>query len=92
MARSSEMIPHPLKYAAMPLEARKKLLPERNVCSLYPAKEHCDYFWTGDGFQRVDEMGDPYGSYAHIQPRPDAHTALREAYRIFPRQWQSRAR
>ncbi len=55
-----EVVSHPFKYAWMPLEDRKKLLPERNVCSLYPAKEHCDYFWTGDGFQRVDEMGDPY--------------------------------
>ncbi len=49
-----------LKYEAMPLEERRKILPERSVCSLYPSDGYADCLSTGNGFQRIDVIGDPY--------------------------------
>lgn len=57
---SPKIVPYPFKYGAMPLEKRKKILPERSVCSLYPSKDYADCVSTGNGFQRVDVLGDPY--------------------------------
>ncbi len=54
------MVPFQFKYGAMPLELRKKILPERSVCSLAPSKDWADIISTGNGFQRIDIMGDPY--------------------------------
>ncbi len=51
---------YPLKYGLMPIEKRRAVLPERSVCSLYPARDLEDAFTTGDGFQKVDALGDPY--------------------------------
>jgi ABC-type glycerol-3-phosphate transport system substrate-binding protein len=44
----------------MPRGLREKLLPERNICSLYPSKDSRDAFSTGDGYQHVELLGDPY--------------------------------
>jgi hypothetical protein len=54
------LIPYAYRYGAMPLDRRGALLPERSVCSLYPASEMGDALITGNGFQRVDVLGDPY--------------------------------
>ena len=57
---SPRIVPHSFKYDAMPLEKRRKILPERSVCSLYPSPDYADCLSTGNGFQRVDVLGDPY--------------------------------
>ncbi len=57
---SSRIIPAPVKYQPMPLEARAALLPQRNVCSLVPGKSLADVLYTGNGRQRLDVLGDPY--------------------------------
>ena len=57
---SKKFVPYSFKYDAMSLEKRKKILPERSVCSLYPSKDYADSISTGNGFQRVDILGDPY--------------------------------
>ncbi len=49
-----------LKYEAMPLDERRKILPKRSVCSLYPSDGYADCLSTGNGFQRIDVIGDPY--------------------------------
>ena len=58
------MIYHPVKaefkYRPMEKSLRKSVLPERNVCSLYPAQDSADAFSTGDGCQQVEMIGDPY--------------------------------
>jgi hypothetical protein len=48
------------KYSPMEKSLREKILPERNVCSLYPSEDDNDAFSTGDGYQSVDLLGDPY--------------------------------
>lgn len=55
-----ELVPFQPKYEAMPLEKRKAILPERSVCSLKPSEDYADCISTGNGFQRVDILGDPY--------------------------------
>ena len=57
---SKKAIPFTLKYGAMPLEKRKKVVTQRSVCSLYPSQDYADAVSTGNGFQRVDILGDPY--------------------------------
>ena len=47
-------------YEAMTLERRRQILPERNVCSLYPAENGSEVFGTGNGTQRAEMTGDPY--------------------------------
>ena len=54
------IVPYSFKHEAMPLETRKNILPERSVCSLYPSTDYADFMSTGNGFQRVDVLGDPY--------------------------------
>jgi hypothetical protein len=49
-----------LKYEAMPLDDRRRILPERSVCSLYPSGDYADCLSTGNGSQRIDVLGDPY--------------------------------
>lgn len=49
-----------LKYEAMSLDERRKILPRRSVCSLYPSSDYADCLSTGNGFQRIDVIGDPY--------------------------------
>jgi alpha-L-fucosidase 2 len=44
----------------MPLAKRRQILPERNVCSLRPSPDYADCISTGNGFQRIDILGDPY--------------------------------
>ncbi len=51
---------HEFQYGPMPLEARKAVLPERSVCSLYPSVDYADSFATGNGSQSLDLLGDPY--------------------------------
>lgn len=53
-------VPLTVKYVPMSLEKRSKILPEKNVNSLYPAKYDVDVFVTGNGVQRIDLLGDPY--------------------------------
>ena len=55
-----ELVPYKPKYEAMPLEKRKAILSERNVCSLAPSQEYADSISTGNGYQRIDILGDPY--------------------------------
>jgi len=55
-----ELVPYQPKYEPMPLEKRKAILPERSVCSLMPSEDYADCISTGNGFQRVDILGDPY--------------------------------
>lgn len=55
-----ELKPYKHKYQAMPLENRKNILPERNVCSLAPSQDYADCISTGNGYQRIDVLGDPY--------------------------------
>lgn len=55
-----KLIPHQFKYPAMPFVKRKAVLPERNVCSIKPARDYEDCISTGNGFQQVDVLGDPY--------------------------------
>ena len=57
---SPKIVPYSFKYGAMPLEERKRILPERSVCSLYPSNDYADCVSTGNGFQRIDVLGDPY--------------------------------
>lgn len=57
---SKKLVPYPSKYDSMPLEKRRAILPERNVCSLAPSQDYADSISTGNGFQRVDILGDPY--------------------------------
>ena len=54
------LVSHKPKYGAMPLENRKQLLPTRNICSLAPSEDYADCISTGNGFQRIDILGDPY--------------------------------
>ncbi len=58
--QNANIVPHAMPYEAMPLARRKQLLPERSVCSLYPAENGSEVFMTGNGTQRVDMLGDPY--------------------------------
>ena len=74
------LVAHPFKYSAMTIDDRKAILPERNVCSLYPSDGSDDAFWTGNGFQRLDIPGEPYNevlSFSHealYEPKwPKAH-------------------
>ncbi|HZJ82672.1 MAG TPA: glycoside hydrolase N-terminal domain-containing protein [Clostridia bacterium] len=55
-----ELVPYKAKYREMPIEKRKAILPERNVCSIKPSEDHADSISTGNGFQRIDILGDPY--------------------------------
>ena len=48
------------KYDAMPAEKRKNALTERNVCSTYPSEDMANSFFTGNGRQKINVMGDPY--------------------------------
>ena len=44
-----KLIPHQFKYPAMPFVKRKAVLPERNVCSIKPARDYEDCISTGMG-------------------------------------------
>ena len=57
---SRTLVPYPSKYGPMPLEKRRAILSERNVCSLAPSLDYADAISTGNGYQRVDILGDPY--------------------------------
>ena len=64
---------HQFKYEAMPLEKRREILPERSVCSLYPAEGLTHAFFTGNGKQSMNILGDPYEEII-----PFGHEALYE--------------
>jgi len=49
-----------LKYEPMSYEKRRELLPQKSICSLYPAKSDIDVVVTGNGRQRIDVIGEPY--------------------------------
>ncbi|HKM34837.1 MAG TPA: glycoside hydrolase N-terminal domain-containing protein [Lachnospiraceae bacterium] len=55
-----KVIHYQYPYSYMAVEERKKILPERSVCSIAPAREKSDYFYTGNGSHRVDVSGNPY--------------------------------
>ncbi|MCI9143304.1 MAG: hypothetical protein HFH87_11895 [Lachnospiraceae bacterium] len=55
-----KIIPFAYEYEYMPVEKRYGILPERNVCSVKPAAEQSDYFYTGNGSHRMDIAGEPY--------------------------------
>lgn len=54
------LVPFKAQYAPMTFLQRKALLPHRSVCSLAPAADVSDAISTGNGFQRIDILGDPY--------------------------------
>ncbi|MFR8003816.1 MAG: glycosyl hydrolase family 95 catalytic domain-containing protein [Hydrogeniiclostridium sp.] len=56
-------VAHSFPYKAMSLQARKKMLPKRNVCSLYPAVRPDDRLITGNGRHRIAVNGDPYDEW-----------------------------
>ncbi len=49
---------YPIPY--IPVEERRNLLPEHNICSISPADESSDYFITGNGTLRIHASGRPY--------------------------------
>lgn len=53
-------ISYSYEYEYMPVEKRYEVLPERSVCSIKPAAEGSDYFYTGNGSLRMDIAGHPY--------------------------------
>jgi len=55
-----KLVPYQRKYQEMAVEKRKTVLPERNVCSLEPSDDYANCISTGNGFQRIDMLGDPY--------------------------------
>lgn len=48
------------RYLSMPVQLRREVLPQRNVCCLAPAEEASDFFYTGNGSHRIDVSGRPY--------------------------------
>lgn len=55
-----KLIPHKYKYSYVPVSERGKFMSERSVCSIAPAKEQSDYFYTGNGAYWVEVKGHPY--------------------------------
>ena len=47
-------------YPYMPLQARRDVLPQHNVCSISPGAEPSDWLYTGNGSHRIDVSGDPW--------------------------------
>ncbi|MBO4331143.1 MAG: glycoside hydrolase N-terminal domain-containing protein [Oscillospiraceae bacterium] len=47
-------------YPFVPPEKRAELLPERSICSVAPAVDPADAFYTGNGSHRIDVAGWPY--------------------------------
>lgn len=61
MARVMErIVPYEFAYEAMSLEKRRKVLPQRNVNSLYPSEDWTHAFFTGNGRQTLNLLGDPF--------------------------------
>ena len=56
-------VAHSFPYKAMSLQARKKMLPKHNVCSLYPAVRPDDRLITGNGRHRIAVNGDSYDEW-----------------------------
>ena len=57
---------YPLPY--IPVEKRATILPKHNICSIAPAAESSDYFYTGSGTLLLQASGQPYNevmSYTH---------------------------
>lgn len=48
------------KYPYMPLELRKNLIPAHSICSIAPAIDPADAFYTGNGRYRLDVFGNPF--------------------------------
>lgn len=46
-------------YEPVKMDKRKEILPERNICSIAPAKEWEDAFFTRNGVQKINLLGDP---------------------------------
>ena len=46
-------------YPCIPPEDRGELLPLRNICSVAPAEDPADAFYTGNGSHRIDVTGHP---------------------------------
>lgn len=55
-----KVLPYVSPYAPMSLEKRKTVLPPRNINSLYPANSWTHAFFTGNGRQNINLLGDPY--------------------------------
>lgn len=55
-----KLIPYKYKYPHMPVEERAKIMSERSVCSIAPAENSADYFYTGNGSYWVEVKGHPY--------------------------------
>ena len=61
-----QVIPMALPYPPLCMEDRKKILPERNVCSIMPAEILLDALFTGNGKQRINILGDPIDEYVSV--------------------------
>lgn len=53
-------VPYQYTYDYMPIKERYQYLPQRSVCSIAPALDTSDYFYTGNGSHRLDVSGRPY--------------------------------
>ena len=54
----TKKLEYPIPY--IPVEKRAAILPKHNICSIAPAGEPSDYFFTGNGFLRIQASGQPY--------------------------------
>lgn len=58
-----ELVSYHYPYIPMDINMRREILPEHNICSLYPAENYDDAFVTGNGYQQMTIKGDPYKEY-----------------------------
>ena len=68
-------------YEPVKMDKRKEILPERNICSIAPAKEWEDAFFTRNGVQKINLLGDPeneiivFKHEAHVEKNSGASVA-----------------
>lgn len=52
-----ELVSYHYPYIPMDINMRREILPEHNICSLYPAENYDDAFVTGNGYQQMTIKG-----------------------------------
>ena len=55
-----KLVPYKHKFPYMPVSMRKKYMSDRSVCSIAPAVDKADYFYTGNGSYWVEIKGHPF--------------------------------
>lgn len=65
-----ELVSYHYPYIPMDINMRREILPEHNICSLYPAENYDDAFVTGNGYQQMTIKGDPYKEYIVFRRKP----------------------